>query len=78
MKYFNCIIECYVIEKATDSNQASENWGLILEVCDLINSSEDGPKDAIKAIRKRLQQNAGRNYKTVIFTLIVSTKISIA
>ncbi|KAK7593038.1 hypothetical protein V9T40_007790 [Parthenolecanium corni] len=57
------------IEEATDSNQASENWALIIEVCDLINGTEDGPKDAIKAIRKRLQQNAGKNYKTILYTL---------
>lgn len=57
------------IEEATDSNHASENWALILEVCDLINATEDGPKDAVRAIRKRLQQNAAKNYKTVLYTL---------
>ena len=61
-----------VIEEATDSNHASENWALILEVCDLINATEDGPKDAVRAIRKRLQQNAAKNYKTVLYTLTVS------
>lgn len=50
---------------------ASENWSLNMEICDLVNESEDGPKDAIKAIRKRLTQNAGKNYTIVMYTLTV-------
>ncbi|XP_018321436.1 TOM1-like protein 2 isoform X2 [Agrilus planipennis] len=59
------------IEQATDSTLASENWALNMEICDLVNETEDGPKDAIKAIRKRLQQNAGKNYIVVMYTLTV-------
>ncbi len=29
------------IEKATDGNQASEDWGLIMKICDHIGSHED-------------------------------------
>jgi hypothetical protein len=29
-------------EKATDGTQASENWGLFMEVCDVINETEEG------------------------------------
>jgi hypothetical protein len=43
-----------------------------MEICDLINDTEDGPKDGIKAVRKRLQQNAGKNYTVVMYTLTVS------
>lgn len=30
------------------------------------------PKDAVRAIRKRLLQNAGKNYTVVMYTLTVS------
>ncbi|CAL8142672.1 unnamed protein product [Orchesella dallaii] len=59
------------IEHATDAALASENWALNMEICDMVNSSEDGPKDAVRAIRKRLQQNAGKNYTVVMYTLTV-------
>ncbi|XP_071442676.1 TOM1-like protein 2 isoform X1 [Hetaerina americana] len=59
------------IEQATDASLASENWALNMEVCDIVNDTEDGPKDAIKAIRKRLQQNAGKNYTVFMYTLTV-------
>lgn len=59
------------LEQATDGTLASENWALNMEICDLVNETEDGPRDAIKAIRKRLQQNAGRNYTVVMYTLTV-------
>ena len=58
-------------EQATDGDLASENWSLNMEICDLVNETEDGPRDAIKAIRKRLTQNAGKNYTIVMYTLTV-------
>ncbi|XP_076312139.1 TOM1-like protein 2 isoform X1 [Tachypleus tridentatus] len=59
------------IEQATDASLASENWALNMEICDLINETDEGPKDAVKAVRKRLQQNAGKNYTVVMYTLTV-------
>ncbi|XP_050675197.1 TOM1-like protein 2 isoform X2 [Leptidea sinapis] len=59
------------IEQATDGSLPSENWALNMEICDIINSTPDGPKDAIKAIRKRLTQSAGKNYTIVMYTLTV-------
>ncbi|PZC75732.1 hypothetical protein B5X24_HaOG205706 [Helicoverpa armigera] len=59
------------IEQATDGSLPSENWALNMEICDIVNSSTDGPKDAIKAIRKRLTQSAGKNYTVVMYTLTV-------
>lgn len=38
----------------------------------MINDTEEGPKDAVKAIRKRLLQNAGKNHKVIMYTLTVS------
>lgn len=49
----------------------SENWGLNMEICDIVNSSPDGPKDAVKAIRKKLAMSAGKNYTVVMYTLTV-------
>ncbi|XP_053606897.1 TOM1-like protein 2 isoform X2 [Plodia interpunctella] len=59
------------IEQATDGNLPSENWALNMEICDIINSSTDGPKDAVKAIRRKLTQSAGKNYTVVMYTLTV-------
>lgn len=59
------------IEQATDGALPSENWALNMEICDIINSTADGPRDAIKAIRKRLTQSAGKNYTIVMYTLTV-------
>ncbi|KAJ8245982.1 hypothetical protein GJAV_G00262400 [Gymnothorax javanicus] len=57
------------IEKATDGSLPSEDWTLNMEICDIINETEDGPKDAIKAMKKRLQGN--RNFKEVMLALTV-------
>ncbi|KAK8734545.1 hypothetical protein OTU49_005874 [Cherax quadricarinatus] len=56
------------IEQATAETLPSEDWGLNLEVCDMVNESEDGPRDAIKAIRKRLATQP-KNYTVVMYTL---------
>ncbi|XP_043493402.1 TOM1-like protein 2 isoform X3 [Polistes fuscatus] len=59
------------IEQATDGGLPSENWALNMEICDIINETEDGPRDAIKAIKRRLNQAAGKNYTIVMYTLTV-------
>lgn len=58
-------------EQATDASLASENWALNMEICDMINESSDAARDAMKAIRKRLSQNAGKNYTVIMYTLTV-------
>jgi len=63
-----------ISESATDGSLPSENWTLNMEICDIINETEDGPKDAIKAIKRRLNQAAGKNYTIVMYTLTVSIK----
>lgn len=59
------------IEQATDASLASENWALNMEICDIINETDDAARDAIKAVRKRLTQNVGKNYTVVMYTLTV-------
>ncbi|XP_062581566.1 TOM1-like protein 2 isoform X2 [Saccostrea cucullata] len=58
-----------LIERGTDGSQASENWMVLMEVCDIINETDEGPKDAARAIRKRLSQNMGKNHTAVMYTL---------
>ncbi|VDM70903.1 unnamed protein product, partial [Strongylus vulgaris] len=43
--------EC--IEKVTAEHLTSENWAMILDVCDKVNSDPRAPKNAILSIRKR-------------------------
>lgn len=44
------------IEYATSLQLESEDWGLNMEICDIINESEEETKNAVRAIKKRLQQ----------------------
>uniref|UniRef100_A0A3Q3KBG4 Target of myb1 like 2 membrane trafficking protein n=1 Tax=Monopterus albus TaxID=43700 RepID=A0A3Q3KBG4_MONAL len=59
----------HCIERATDGSLQSEDWALNMEICDIINETEDGPKDAIRAVKKRL--NGNKNYREVMLTLTV-------
>uniref|UniRef100_A0A8C6M5B9 Target of myb1 like 2 membrane trafficking protein n=1 Tax=Nothobranchius furzeri TaxID=105023 RepID=A0A8C6M5B9_NOTFU len=57
----------HCIERATDGSLQGEDWTLNMEICDIINETEDGPKDAIRAVKKRL--NGNKNYREVMLTL---------
>ncbi|GMR60668.1 hypothetical protein PMAYCL1PPCAC_30863 [Pristionchus mayeri] len=60
------------IEQATDASVlATENWGLNMEIVDFINYSEEGGRDAIRAIRKRLHTQMTKNNSIVMYTLTV-------
>uniref|UniRef100_A0A3B4Z8I9 VHS domain-containing protein n=1 Tax=Stegastes partitus TaxID=144197 RepID=A0A3B4Z8I9_9TELE len=52
------------IERATGSSLPSEDWALNMEICDTVNSSEEGPRDAVRAIKKRVVGN--KNFKEVM------------
>lgn len=60
------------IEAATRPELESDDWALNLEICDIINENDDDAKDAIRAIRKRLQQTEqDRNFTVTNRTLTV-------
>lgn len=61
----------FFADQATDASLATENWALYMEICDSINESSENAKDAMKAFRKKLTQNAGKNYTVVMYTLTV-------
>ncbi|XP_029445986.1 target of Myb protein 1 isoform X2 [Rhinatrema bivittatum] len=57
------------IEKATEGSLQSEDWALNMEICDIINETEEGPKDAIRALKKRIVGN--KNFHEVMLALTV-------
>ncbi|XP_078096387.1 TOM1-like protein 2 isoform X12 [Mustelus asterias] len=57
------------IERATDGSLQTEDWTLNMEICDIINETEEGPKDAIRALKKRLSGN--KNYREVMLALTI-------
>ncbi|XP_054891959.1 TOM1-like protein 2 isoform X1 [Poeciliopsis prolifica] len=57
------------IERATDGGLQSEDWTLNMEICDIINETDEGPKDAMRALKKRLSGN--KNYREVMLALTV-------
>jgi len=57
------------ILEATKDDLDNEDWSLNMEICDIINHTEEGPNDAVKAIKKRLHQCMGKNSKSALFTL---------
>ncbi|PHH75347.1 hypothetical protein CDD83_4412 [Cordyceps sp. RAO-2017] len=55
-----------VVAKATDENLTSEDWGAIIEVCDKVSGDQNGPKEAVQSMIKRL---AHRNANVQLYTL---------
>uniref|UniRef100_A0A2R9BZ64 Target of myb1 membrane trafficking protein n=1 Tax=Pan paniscus TaxID=9597 RepID=A0A2R9BZ64_PANPA len=55
--------------KATDGSLQSEDWALNMEICDIINETEEGPKDALRAVKKRIVGN--KNFHEVMLALTV-------
>jgi hypothetical protein len=63
-----------LIEKASDPTSPDDNIDLIYTIIDQINAKEENAKDAIKAIRKKLQVYGGRNWSVVVKLLNVRGK----
>jgi hypothetical protein len=53
-----------------DVNKA-EDWGLIMQICDTIIESSNGGRDALRAIRRQLNENVNKNPLTIMYTLTV-------
>ncbi|KAK4249699.1 class E vacuolar protein-sorting machinery protein HSE1 [Corynascus novoguineensis] len=61
------------INKATDENLTSEDWGAIMEICDRVSSDSNGPKESVASLIKRL---AHRNANVQLYTLEVANALS--
>lgn len=57
------------IERATSGTLQAEDWGLNMEICDIINETDEGPRDAVKAIKKRIVGN--KNFREIMLSLTV-------
>ncbi|KAM9857636.1 target of Myb1 membrane trafficking protein [Aulostomus maculatus] len=57
------------IERATSGFREFEDWGLNMEICDIINETDEGPRDAVKAVKKRIVGN--KNVREIMLALTV-------
>uniref|UniRef100_A0A8C2UHF0 Target of myb1 like 1 membrane trafficking protein n=1 Tax=Coturnix japonica TaxID=93934 RepID=A0A8C2UHF0_COTJA len=56
-----------LVDRATFGSLQTEEWGQFMHICDVINATEEGPKDAVKALKKKLAKNC--NHKEIRLTL---------
>ncbi|KAI9681857.1 MAG: ESCRT-0 subunit protein hse1 [Trizodia sp. TS-e1964] len=63
------------VAKSTDENLTSENWEFIMNVCDKVSAEENGAKDVVVSMIKRL---AHRNANVQLYTLEVMDFLNLA
>ena len=59
LNYRNFLIFSYnnpfrTLEKITDEKKTDEDWGMIMDFCDRVQATKDGPRDCLKSIMKQL------------------------
>ncbi|CCU82874.1 unnamed protein product [Blumeria hordei] len=59
--------------KATDENLTSENWEYIMDICDRVIAEENGSKDVVASMIKRL---AHRNANVQLYTLELANSLN--
>ncbi|RUS14240.1 hypothetical protein BC937DRAFT_94136 [Endogone sp. FLAS-F59071] len=57
------------IERATAPDQQGEDWDLIIQICNSVNSSELGAKEARKLLQKKLVSAESVNTKVLALSV---------
>lgn len=65
---------CLFAERATSDKNTTDDWSVILDVCDRVKEYSDGPKDCVKSLTKKL---ANDNPRVAIQAITVSSVIAI-
>ncbi|KAJ3095216.1 ESCRT-0 subunit protein hse1 [Phlyctochytrium planicorne] len=60
------------ITKATSETNTSENWGLIIEICEKADSSEGSAREAVQSLTRKLVH---KNVNVVLFALTVANAL---
>jgi hypothetical protein len=60
-----------MIVAATNAELNELNWALIMSICDYIIEVPNGARDALRAIRRQLNESVNKNPQTIMYTLTV-------